>query len=122
MTRALIITIALLIGSLSSAWAYHVIEQIEDAYELSLGLVTLPTNSDGSVIFTACESCRTTSLRVTDATRYLVNGSQAELSQINEIAGTLRGSARGREETAVIVFYDPRSLRVTRISLSYRDR
>jgi hypothetical protein len=122
MIRALIITIAMLAGSLSSAFGYSVLDKIEDAYEVPLGVVTLPSSSAGSVIFTTCETCRTNSLRVTDTTRYLVNGAPVALEDLNEVASGLRATATGRDLTAVVVFYDARSLRVTRIALSYQNQ
>jgi len=122
MIRTLIVTIALLAGGFSSAFGYSVLEKIEDAYEVPLGVVTLPASSSGSVIFTTCESCRTNSLRVTGTTRYLVNGAPVDLADLNEVARNLRATATGRDLTAVVVFYDVQSLRVTRIALAYQNQ
>ncbi|HEX9875822.1 MAG TPA: hypothetical protein VGC50_04130 [Gammaproteobacteria bacterium] len=117
MFRVVIATVALSLSTLSSAWAYRVLDQIENAYELTLGVVTLPAGSSGSVIFTACETCRTTSLRVSAETTYFANGSQVSLADLRGLADRLRATAAGRERTAVYVFYDPRTLQVTRLAL-----
>jgi hypothetical protein len=117
MFRVAIAMIALSLSALSPAWAYRVLDQIENAYELRLGLVTLPSGSSGSVIFTACETCRTTSLRVSAETKYFVDGSEVSLADLRTAAERLRATAEGRERTAVYVFYEPTSLRVTRVKL-----
>jgi hypothetical protein len=117
MFRIAIATLALSLSALSPAWAYRVLDQVEDAHELRLGLVTLPSGGSGSVIFTACETCRTTSLRVSADTKYFVDGSEVSLADLRNAAERLRATAEGRERTAVYVFYDPRSLQVTRVKL-----
>jgi len=121
MVRIAIAATALFLGTLSSALALHVIEQNEDAYELALGTVSLPANERGAVIFTACDTCRTQTLRVTEQTRYAVNGSEIPLTELREIAEDWRSTADGRENAAVIIFFDTASLRVNRLALSYRD-
>ena len=73
MKHALFATLIVLAGSLSTAWAYRVIEQPEDAYELMLGEVSLPRGVAGTVIFKPCAECTTTSLRVTSETAYFIN-------------------------------------------------
>ena len=119
MIRALIVTIGLA-SSVGTAWAYHVIEQPEDAYELSLGAVTLPANDRGTVIFTACPTCRTTTLRVSQLTQYFANGDPIELSDLRDLADGLRATASGRDSTSVYIYYDKASLRVNRLAMSYR--
>jgi hypothetical protein len=73
------------------------------------------------VVFTACDGCRTMTLRVTEATRYFANGAAIELADLNEIADDLRATANGRENTDVYIYYDVASLRVNRLALSYRN-
>jgi len=118
MMRVLLVTIALGVGSLSPAWAYRVLEQLEQAYELQLGQVTLPAGADGSVVFTPCSTCRTMSLRVSQATVYSVGESLVDLATLRRQADSLRATADGQRRTGVYVFYDPASLRVTRLTLS----
>lgn len=119
MIRALIAIIGLA-SFTGSVWAYHVIEQPEDAYELSLGVVQLPANERGTVIFTACSTCRTTTLRVTQQTQYFANSEAIALEDLRKIADGLRATASGRNETDVYIYYDKASLRVNRLALSYR--
>jgi len=121
MTRSIIFTAIALATITSSAWGYRVLEQPEDAYELSLSAVRLPANERGTVIFNACATCRTTTLRVTEATRYFANGTPIELGDLRELADDLRETTAGRELTAVYIYFDIASLRVNRLALSYRN-
>ena len=118
MIRATIAAIALSVGILSQAWAYRVLEQVEQAYELRLGNVTLPDQMNGSVIFTPCADCRTMSLRVTDGTKYSVAGSSVDLQTLRQRADELRATIDGQRRVGVYIYVDPASLRVTRLKLS----
>ncbi len=121
MNRAIFATLALLLGSISSAWAYRVIEQTEDAYELVLGEVSLPRGVSSSVIFKACPVCTMTSLRVTSATTYFVNGTPLEFPDFLEAAAAIRQMDGGNRNTAVYVFFDIKSRRVNRLELDHFD-
>ena len=121
MNRAIFATLALLLGSISSAWAYRVIEQTEDAYELVLGEVSLPRGVSSSVIFKACPVCTMTSLRVTSATTYFVNGTPLEFPDFLEAATAIRQMDGGNRNTAVYVFFDIKSRRVNRLELDHFD-
>jgi len=121
MARTYLFAAVALMSIASSAWAYRVLEQTEDAYELSLSAVRLPANERSTVVFTECPTCRTTALRVTDATRYFVNRAPVELEELKEIADELRETVSGRENTDVYIYYDLASLRVNRLAISYRN-
>jgi len=118
MIRVMIIAIALAAGTLSPAWAYRVLEQLEQAYELALGQVRLPDGANGTVVFTPCSTCTTQSLRVTPATVYSLGGSLVDLATLREQAESLRATVDGQTRTGVYIFYDTASLRVTRLTLS----
>ena len=118
MIRGLIVAIALSLGLMSQASAYRVLEQLENAYELQLGVVTLPSDANGSVVFTPCSTCNTTSLRVTDGTRYFIAGQLVELAELRERAAALRATVDGQQRVGVFVYVDSESLRVTRLVLS----
>lgn len=119
MIRKMIILAAGLATISSSAWAYRVLEQIEDSYELPLVAVELPLSANGTIVFQVCEECRTTALRVTDATRYVTNGAPIELEALRELAAQLRTTAEGRDRADIYINYEIASLRVTRVRLSY---
>ncbi len=119
MNRAIFALMAVLLGGISSAWAVRVLEQPEDAYELALGDVSLPSGVTGSVRFRECPACRTISLRVTNATTYFVNGTRLEFPDFLEAAEAIRQMDHGNDRTAVYVFFDVESRRVNRLVLDH---
>ena len=119
MIRKLIIVVAGLVTVSSSAWAYRVLEQIEDSYELPLLVVELPRSENGNISFQICDECRTTTLAVTNETRYMANGAPIALEQLRELAAQVRTTAEGRDRAAVYITYEIASLRVSRVRLSY---
>jgi len=121
MIRALSLIAIGLVTMASSAWAYRIIEQPEDAYELTLGMVRLPASERAAVVFRACEDCRTTSMRVTADTRYFANGAPITLKELNDIAADLLATAAGRNDTLIYIYYDVASLRINRLAISYRS-
>ncbi len=121
MNHALLATLALLLGSISPAWASRVIEQTEDAYELVLGEVSLPRGETGTVIFRLCPGCTITSLRVTRATTYFVNGAPLEFADFLEAVEAIRRMSRGNQNTAVYLFFDIESRRINRLAVDHFD-
>ena len=119
MNRAIFATLFLLLSSISSAWAYRVMEQTEDAYELVLGEISLPRSVTGSVIFKPCPDCTTTSLRVSTATTYFVNGLSLEFPDFVRAAAAIRDMDGGNRNTAVYLFFDTESRRVNRLALDH---
>lgn len=119
MNRAIFATLVLLLSSLSSAWAYRVLEQVEAAHELVLGEVSLPRSAAGTVIFKPCPDCNTTALRVSGETQYFVNGSPLELADFLARAEDIRKLDGGNRNTAVYLFYDVDSQRVNRLMLDH---
>jgi hypothetical protein len=116
MIRGFVAAIALSLGVMSQASAYRVIEQLETAYELRLGVVTFPGDANGSVIFTPCSTCRTMSLRVSDQTRYFIAGQLVDLADFRERVDALRATIDGQQR-GVFIYADNESLRVTRLAL-----
>ncbi len=121
MIRALIVITFGLLAATSSAWAYRIINQPEAAHELDLIQVRLPAGPQGNVVFQACDTCRTTAMRVTDQTTYFANGTQMGLADLRDIVEDLLATTVGREDTLVYIYYDVASLRVNRLAISYRS-
>lgn len=119
MNRAIFAIMALLLGGISSAWAGRALVQTEDAYELVLGEVRLPRAITGSVRFRACPKCRPTSLRVTGATTYSVNGTPLEFPDFLEAVEAIRKLDGGNRNTAVYVFFDIESRRINRLHVDH---
>ena len=117
--RALIVTAALTIGFAGAAHGIKVLEQPEDAYELALGEVSLPRGAAGTVIFKACADCKTKALRVTALTIYQVNRRTVTLEDLRKAADGYRKMQGGAAKTAVYVYYNIESQRVTRLALDY---
>lgn len=122
MNRAIFATLVLVLGTISSAWAFRSVEQVEDAYELVLGEVSLPQRVTGTVSFRTCPTCTRISLRVTSATTYAVNGAALEFADFLEAAAAIRQINGGNQNTAVYIFSDIQSHRVNRLKLEHFNR
>ncbi len=119
MRHVIYASLVLLLGSIGSAWAQRTIVQTEDAYELALGEVSLPRGDTGTVIFKPCPSCTTTSMRVTRATAYFVNGAPLALPDFLEAAEAIRQMSGGNQRTAVYVFFNIESRRISRLKIDH---
>ena len=119
MNRAIFATCILMLSSISSAWAYRVMEQVEDAYELVLGEVILPRGVSSSLIIRPCSDCMTTSLRVNRETAYFVNGATMEFPDFIKAAEAIRDMDDGNQNTAVYVFFDIESRQINRLMLDH---
>lgn len=106
---------ALLLGVSLSAGASTIIDQPQEAYELGLGDVTLPSSSGGNVIFKECEECRTQSLRVTSATVYVLDEQLMNLGGLRRAVADLTAARGGTKGIAVYLFYNKDSKRVERL-------
>ena len=105
--------------SATIAHATKIIAQEEDAYELRLGEVSLPGSEAGTVIFKACDDCKTQSMRVSGTTIYRVNGRTVTLADFTKAAEDFRKRDGGISKTVVYVFYDIKSRRVNRMGMDY---
>jgi hypothetical protein len=105
---ALLVTLALA----GQAHATRVMQQPEEAYELSLGQVSLPQRVGGSVIFKPCPDCQTVGLRVTAATRYFVSGQEVTVDALAKATENLAST------THVAVFFDKASKFVNRLKIN----
>ena len=111
MSRLLIATLLLTLGLAAPASATRVMYQPEDAYELSLGEVSLPQRVGGSVIFKPCPECKTVGLRVTTDTRYFVAGQQVTVGELAKAVEKLERT------TNVTVFFDKETRFVNRLKI-----
>ncbi len=119
--RTAFAVLALVLGSIGSAWADRVIVQPEGSYELILSEVSLPRGDTGTVIFKPCPACTTTSMRVTLATSYFVNGTPLAFPDFLEAAEAIRRMSRGSQMTAVYLFFDIESRRINRLAVDHFD-
>ena len=100
-----------------TANATRIIAQDHDAYELRLGEVDLPDNTSGTVIFKACKSCKTQSMRVTNTTVYQVGGRMVTLKDFTEAAEAYRKQG-DTSRTMVTLIFHIGSHQVTRLGIS----
>ncbi len=119
MKYVILATLVLLLGSIGSAGAQRTIVQTEDALELALGEVSLPREDTGSVIFRPCPACTTTSMRVTEATAYFVNGTPLALPDFLEATEAIRRMNGGNQRTAVYLFFNIESRRISRLKIDH---
>lgn len=104
---------------LLSAWlsAGHAgLRQIEQAFELSPAQLELPTRPDAQLTVRPCAGCRIVALRVTAATRWY--SSLSEQPPVGQAAVLEIYRAANRDpRTLVHIFYEPQTLRVSRVVL-----
>ena len=112
MRQRFLIALLVLLALASPAHATRVMEQPEDAYELSLGQVSLPQRVGASIIFKPCPECKTVGLRVTAATRYFVSGQEVTIDLLAEATEKLD------RDTNVAVFFDKDSKFVNRLKIN----
>lgn len=114
--RSRVLTI--LVATLSFVAAGSVeaaLKPLEQAYELTLGAVTLPGNEVGQLVVRRCAACKPDLLRVNGATRYFIRPATAPVTLRDaRTAATKAGATAG---ALVYVYYQPASRNVTRIVL-----
>jgi hypothetical protein len=100
---------------MNGASAFRILEQPESSFELVLADLNLPADTTGSVTFKMCATCRIFSRRLTDSTRYYVNGAQLPYADFVAAAAALQEAASPTELLFAGVFVDNETQRVTRI-------
>lgn len=109
---------AALVLAQPAAQAARIIDQPEDAYELMLGLVTMPAGETGSVQFRQCADCETKTVRVGLETTYTLNGQRMTFTDFRRAVSDIRATSGGNEMTAVYLYYDTKTGVVTRMVVS----
>jgi hypothetical protein len=92
------------------------IRQIEQAFELNPTQLEIPTRPDAQLTVRPCAGCQIVALRVTAATRWYSSFDEQQpvgQATVLEIYRTLSRNPR----TLVHVFYEPQTLRVSRVVL-----
>lgn len=84
------------------------LQVIEQAIETSTLAVTLPDRNTGSMYVRACESCKALQLRLTPRSKYRVGTREVTFAELREYA-------LGAGSRSVDVFYDAKSLTITRL-------
>ena len=82
-----------------------------EVYEIAFVNMRLPAAVAGTVSIKHCSSCESQLLRVTAATRYVVNGKTVRLADFRRSLSSIRN----RGDVDIDVFHDLRSNTVTRL-------
>jgi hypothetical protein len=109
---ASVLATALALTAAGSSFAARTMLPKEDAYEVLLGDVVLPSGAGGSVVFSPCTDCSSLSFRVTAQTGYLFNSTAVALADLK-----LAALEADPGSTGVYVFVDRDTTHVSRIAI-----
>ena len=112
-----ILTIMLLCASYAAA-AQEPGQVVTQAYEVFLNNFTAPTTTNNGVTFKACDNCDPVRTRVTEATRYTVNGKQVRLEEFRQATNY----ARSHDDSVVLVLHHLESDTVISIDVSHQTQ
>lgn len=96
------------------------LEVVEQAFELRGQAVQLPDVAEAPLRVLPCPDCKPTVLRVTTATGWFLGAGSRQARSQAEVLDVFRAVA-SRPATLVYVYYEPATLRVTRIVVDPRD-
>ncbi len=96
------------------------LEVVEQAFELRAQAVQLPDVAEGFLSVRSCPDCQPTKLHVTAATGWFLGAGSRQARSQAEVLDVFRVVA-SRPATLVYVYYEPATLRVTRIVVDPRD-
>lgn len=114
-----LIAIAIACVSLNASAALT-LQLVEGAHELFLADVSFPSSIAGNVTFKTCSSCDTQVLPVDSGTAFVGPAGAVSLDEFRATVAELRSMPNGSQTTAVGVFYNLETNRVTRVSLHPR--
>jgi hypothetical protein len=112
--RIIPLTLALL--SLSAA-AGQTLKLVDGAYEAVLADVTFPSSTAGNLVVKMCATCDAQVLPVDSGTAFVGANGPVPLQDFLEKVAELRQTPNGNQTTAVGVFYNLETNRITRVSL-----
>ena len=104
--RLLVLTILGL--SLSAAADFRTTMEV---WEVELVNLRLPGTVSGTLSFSDCTDCETQTIRVTAATRYVVNGRDVMLADFRKTVSRITN----RKDTIIDVYHDLESDTITRV-------
>lgn len=84
---------------------------VMEVYEVDLIYLRLPGTASGTLAFSECADCNTRTIRVSPATRYVVNGQTVALADFRKVVAGITD----RRNTIVDVFHDLESDAVTTV-------
>ncbi len=108
--RLLVLTILGL--SLSAAADFRTTMEV---WEVELTYLRLPTSANGTLSFSDCTDCDAQTIRVTVATRYILNGRDVMLADFRRAVAGIRN----RSDQIIDVYHDLESDTVIRVNLKF---
>jgi hypothetical protein len=112
--RIFVVALASLLCGTASA---KTLELVEGAYEAALDDVILPGSVAGTLILQVCDSCDAISLPVNSDTVYIGTSGAMSLADFRDHVADIRQNAAASQTTAVGVYYNLETNRITRVSL-----
>jgi len=109
--------VLLLLGAIIAPAAAF--ETVAKAHEVRLGDFRAPATENASVGFKPCRECDSMTVRVTGATRYLVNGRSIGLQKFRLAIGSV---TRDRANVPLTVLHHLESNTVISVSVTIRSR
>jgi len=110
---ALSVVASLLVAGVSA----RTLEVVEGSYEAILANVVVPQSTPGSLTVSSCASCPAVTLITDSDTIYVGISGIVSLQDFRTEVAALRETITGNQTTAVGVFYQAGTNRVTRVSL-----
>lgn len=110
--RFLVLTAALVFG-VTSQPPTAAAEPIEEAYEVAVSDLALPTSEFGNVNLRPCDTCENVALRVDAQTRYVYEGQAMSLGEFRSAILTMKN----RDKVAATVIYRLENGRVRQIGV-----
>jgi len=108
-----------LLCAVQTAGAVRVIKLIERPFELSVGDLSLPSETTGTLTFKPCDGCRAEIRRLSTSTAFLLNGGPVDFATFSAVVNDLRSKPATANHPAA-VFLDIETGRVTRLSIYRR--
>jgi hypothetical protein len=109
--------VVLLASFAASAWAYRVVELVEEAYEVGLPDLDLPLRSPGNAVVRPCAGCASVNLALDGRTTFFIQDRPTDYATFLELTNEIRDSSIDPSSVSFGVFYRPGSALVTRIKL-----
>jgi hypothetical protein len=112
--RIHILATLLLLGLVNTAGAERVLRDVERPFEITVGQLTLPKDTSGSLTLRACDACNFSSYRLQGTTMFMLDRRETKYADFARAVDALRGSAAA-DATVVSVFIDRTTENVTRV-------
>lgn len=112
-----ILVAAAMLFAFANANALRVLNPVENAVEVSLSNLTLPSDAAGTVTLRECTDCPYSNHRLGDGATFRVDRKAATFEEMRDFVAATRLSRAAIDNTIVTVFLDVNTARITRISM-----